>query len=178
MIEKAIFWNIRSVKSQKAFERLRDLNRKHKCNFIALMKPFQGPQELEQYKKKLGMENLYCKCASKIWVFWEDDWKGEVFRESGQHLTVKISKSNVEILNTVVYAICDALQRLELLEELEQFAEDNTLPWLVGGDFNVILNEEEKQGGLEFTQFEAMDFSQCIKNCALIELKYSRSKFT
>ncbi|KAH0636641.1 hypothetical protein KY289_036556 [Solanum tuberosum] len=104
----------------------------------------EEPQELEQYKKKLGMENAYCNCASKIWVLWEDDWKGEVFRDSGQHLTVKISKSNVEILITAVYARCDALERLELWEELEQLVEDNTLLWIVGGDFNVILNEEEK----------------------------------
>ncbi|KAH0642075.1 hypothetical protein KY289_033049 [Solanum tuberosum] len=140
MIGKAIFWNIMSVKSQKAFERLRDLNRKHKCNFIALVEPFQGPQELEQYKEKLGMENAYCNCASKIWVY---DWKDEVVRDSGQHLIVKISKSNVEILITVVYARCDALERLELCEELEQLTEDNTLPWLVGGDFNVILSSDD-----------------------------------
>ncbi|KAH0639783.1 hypothetical protein KY285_036369 [Solanum tuberosum] len=56
-----------------------------------------------------------------------DDWKGEVFRDSGQHLTVKISESNVEILITAVYARCEALERLELWEELEQLVEDNTL---------------------------------------------------
>lgn len=30
------------------------------------------------------------------------------------------------------------------------------------GDFNVILNEEEKLGALEFTQNEAIDFAHCI----------------
>jgi len=62
MIGKTIFWNIRSVKSQKAFERLMGLNRRHKYNFIALMEPFQDPQELEQYKRRLGMLNAYCNC--------------------------------------------------------------------------------------------------------------------
>ncbi|KAH0712012.1 hypothetical protein KY289_007971 [Solanum tuberosum] len=84
----------------------------------------------------------------------------------------------MEVLITTVYARCDSLERLELWEELELVAEDNTLSWLVGGDFNVILNDEEKRGGLDFTQSEALDFSQCVNNCALTELKYTGSKFT
>lgn len=42
----------------------------------------------------------------------------------------------------------------------------------------MIMNEEEKQGGVEFTQQEAMDFTQCVNNCALTELKFSDRKFT
>lgn len=50
--------------------------------------------------------------------------------------------------------------------------------WIIGGDFNVILNEEEKLGGLEFEQTEAIDFGFFINNCELEELKFSGRKFT
>lgn len=46
------------------------------------------------------------------------------------------------------------------------------------GDFNVILNEEEKQGGLQFTSAEAQDFASCIASYTLIELKHKRGSFT
>lgn len=46
------------------------------------------------------------------------------------------------------------------------------------GDFNVILIEEEKLGGLNFTQQEAMDFAQCMSACALIEINYTGSKYS
>lgn len=36
-----------------------------------------------------------------------------------------------------------ALNRLELWEQLEELAGSQPCPWVVGGDFNVILNEEE-----------------------------------
>lgn len=49
---------------------------------------------------------------------------------------------------------------------------------MVGGDFNVILNEEEKQGGLPFTNVEAQDFATFVANYALIDLKYKGSSFT
>lgn len=51
-------------------------------------------------------------------------------------------------------------------------------PWIVGGDFNVILNEEEKMGSLEFEQYEVMDFAMCINSCTLMEVRYTGSNFT
>ncbi|KAK4721634.1 hypothetical protein R3W88_011867 [Solanum pinnatisectum] len=52
------------------------------------------------------------------------------------------------------------------------------MPRIIGGDFNVIVSEEEKLGGLNFTQQEAIDFSLFINNCALSEVKFVGSKYT
>lgn len=76
----------------------------------------------------------------------DDDWVGEVIRDNIQHLTMKFSKNNIEILITLVYARCDIMERMELWEELEMLANDFALPWMVGGDFNVIRNVEEMRG--------------------------------
>lgn len=46
-----------------------------------------------------------------------------------------------------------------------------------GGNFNVILDEREKLGGLPVTQMETADFAQCISNCALTELPFSGSLY-
>lgn len=75
MIEKLLFWNIRSVKTQKAFDRLIDLNKRQQYSFIALMEPFQGDSELDQYKRKLGFQKAHCNCSSKNWVFWYEEWE-------------------------------------------------------------------------------------------------------
>lgn len=50
-------------------------------------------------------------------------------------------------------------------------------PWMVGDDLNVILNGEEKLGGLEFTQMELIEFAQCINACILSEVKFSGSNY-
>lgn len=52
---------------------------------------------------------------------------------------------------TPIYARCNALKRLELLENMKKIEESNIKPWIVGGDFYVIANEEEKLKGLFFT---------------------------
>lgn len=79
---------------------------------------------------------------------------------------------------TAVYARCSAIERLKLWEELECVAEDLHIPWLVGGDFNIIMNEEEKLGRLPVSQMETFDFAQCISNCALTKLPFSGSIYT
>ncbi|XP_060200462.1 uncharacterized protein LOC132628715 [Lycium barbarum] len=48
----------------------------------------------------------------------------------------------------MVYAKCSEVERLQLWDSLYFLASNMTCPWLIGGDFNVILNEEEKIGGL------------------------------
>lgn len=48
---------------------------------------------------------------------------------------------------------------MELWEKIEVLPETSSIPWLVGGDFNVILNDDEKLGGLLVTQVETTDFA-------------------
>lgn len=52
------------------------------------------------------------------------------------------------------------------------------MPWLVGGDFNVILSEEEKMGGLPFNTMDSWEFANCLSCCALVELKIVGNQFT
>ncbi|KAG5626762.1 hypothetical protein H5410_011980 [Solanum commersonii] len=49
---------------------------------------------------------------------------------------------------------------------------------MVGADFNVILSDEEKIGGLSVYPHEYEDFSCCINSCDLTDIKYTGSPFT
>lgn len=73
MIDKLLFWNIRLVKTQKAFERLIDLNRRHHYSFISLLEPFQEATKINNYTKRLGFEKVLCNTTSKIWIFCSED---------------------------------------------------------------------------------------------------------
>ncbi|KAH0751986.1 hypothetical protein KY285_005134 [Solanum tuberosum] len=52
------------------------------------------------------------------------------------------------------------------------------IPWLVGGDFNTIMDEDEKLGDLPVTHMEIADFVQCTNACALNEIKFKGSSYT
>ncbi|XP_075079855.1 uncharacterized protein LOC142165134 [Nicotiana tabacum] len=51
-------------------------------------------------------------------------------------------------------------------------------PWLVRGDFNVILSEEEKYGGLPVYVREVEDFAHCVDTCELYDLGFKGSLYT
>lgn len=51
-------------------------------------------------------------------------------------------------------------------------------PWLIGGDFNVVLNSEEEIGGLPVTELDCEDFERCISSCDLLEVNFKSSPFT
>ncbi|KAG5570617.1 hypothetical protein H5410_060383 [Solanum commersonii] len=166
-----------TINTHNAFGWLTDLHRRQRYSFIALMEPFQQPSELDTYRRGLGFDNALVNSSGKIWIFWNNQWQGSIMGDSHQQISMKFEMGSSVFFITAVYARCTQLERLELWEELEQFDPLN-YPWIVGGDFNVILNEEEKLGGLEFTQMEAIDFAQCINTCALSEVRFSGSKFT
>ncbi|XP_019232979.1 PREDICTED: uncharacterized protein LOC109213621 [Nicotiana attenuata] len=77
-----------------------------------------------------------------------------------------------------VYAKCSAMKRLELWDHLYYLASDMKLPWLVGGDFNFVLHEDEKIGGLPVHPPEYEDFAFCVNSCGLFEQVYKGSPFT
>lgn len=67
-----------------------------------------------------------------------------------QQLTIDLTKAGVTVKVTSMYARCSSLERLELWDELEHISGNNLHPWVVGGDFNVILNKDEKLWGVAF----------------------------
>ncbi|XP_070039385.1 uncharacterized protein [Nicotiana tomentosiformis] len=52
-----------------------------------------------------------------------------------------------------------------------------TVPWIVGGDFNVIWDEEETFGGLPVSLNEVDDLRHCINTCNLTDLGFKGSIF-
>ena len=77
-----------------------------------------------------------------------------------------------------MYERCNALDKLELWEKLEELAWSQQCAYVVGGYFNVTLNEEEKLGGLALTHNEALEFASCFNACELTEVGTSGSKYT
>ncbi|XP_075083580.1 uncharacterized protein LOC142167314 [Nicotiana tabacum] len=50
-------------------------------------------------------------------------------------------------------------------------------PWLVRGDYNIILTEEEKYGGLPVYLSEVENFAHCVDTCALYDLGFKGSLY-
>ena len=54
----------------------------------------------------------------------------------------------------------------------------NFVPWLYFGDFNEILQSEEKQGGLPKPLALMLNFREALLYCGLVDLGYQGNIFT
>ncbi|KAL6523070.1 hypothetical protein OROMI_031418 [Orobanche minor] len=54
----------------------------------------------------------------------------------------------------------------------------NQVPWMVGGDFNIILQPEEKKGGAVPIHSDIEEFNDCLLNCKLHDGGYTGTPFT
>lgn len=79
---------------------------------------------------------------------------------------------------TLVYAKYNNEDSLILWEDICQLSSHMEGPWLVGGDFNIVLNIEEKIGGLPIQDADHQDFDICIQNCDLFKIHFKGNPFT
>lgn len=126
----AIIWNIRSVNTKNAFERLVTMPRQYEFHFIGQMEPMQNSNKLEEYRRNLGMTHAFVNISNKVWAFVEEDYDVEVIFDIEKQLTLRLLnvQSHKEFIVTLVYAKCDATQRIELWDTMYVLAQDMTLP--------------------------------------------------
>ncbi|KAH0653162.1 hypothetical protein KY290_031451 [Solanum tuberosum] len=144
------------------------------------MEPFQNARDINKYRRRLGMPFAKANCNGKIWLFVKEGYQVDIIDDSFQQLTLKIHDSNMNkaFYATTVCTKCDSMQRVNLWEELYQLHNSSTLPWIISGDFNVVLNENEKIGGVPVQPADTEDFVNCIGSCDLTEVSYRGNPFT
>ncbi|XP_019244275.1 PREDICTED: uncharacterized protein LOC109224143 [Nicotiana attenuata] len=143
----ALVWNIRSVNTERAFERLITMHRKYHFEFIGLMEPKQQSRKLERYRRQIDFEQAIVNTSNKIWAFIDGKYDVTVVIDAVQQLTL----------------------RLYDIEEEKEF---------MGGDFNVIWDEEEKFGGLPASLNEVDDFRHCMNTCNLTDMGFKGCIYT
>ncbi|XP_055800398.1 uncharacterized protein LOC129869822 [Solanum dulcamara] len=144
------------------------------------MEPFEETQRLEVYRRRLGMKHALTNVNGKIWAFIDEEMELEISRDEEQMLTIKLTNQNgnIEVMVSLVYAKCTQGERLLLWDSISDLANIISIPWMIGGDFNVICNEEEKLGGRPVTEAEVRDFNNCINVCNLEDCNFKGSKYT
>ncbi|KAM3232911.1 hypothetical protein P3L10_018270 [Capsicum annuum] len=147
---KAIFWNIRGVRTKKSNHRLRNLISIHKVDFVALLEPFLGLNKVDKYMKYFGYQHSLTNLNGQIWLFWNRNYNTSTIDNTEQQITIKMHNPNIgkDIYITTVSAKCTSVESKILWDDLERVHQLIQGPWCVSGDFNVILDPEEKIGGI------------------------------
>lgn len=112
-------------------------------------------------------------------------WKEDLLKldnisiiKQGIHVHIKVCPTPDSWLFFAIYASPDLETRKSLWTELIDIGKNYPMDWLLGGDFNEVLNAQEKLEGNNIVNARVKLFWKCIQNCNLIDLGYEGPKFT
>ncbi|XP_015167778.1 uncharacterized protein [Solanum tuberosum] len=144
------------------------------------MEPFENRHGVEEYKRRLGMKYVVVNANGKIWVFLDEAMEYDIIGDEDQMLTLKVHSCGmgIDVMISVIYAKCTQGERLNLWESMAHLATTVNIPWVIGGDFNVITNESEKLEGRKVTDAKVRDFNHYLNVCNLENWGFKGSKYT
>jgi hypothetical protein len=93
--------------------------------------------------------------------------------------TYRLINSNKTGHLSNVYGSASSRDKKSFLSNLKYFSTlTKDIRWIVGGDFNLIRNLDEKKGGIWHLEHESSDFQNLIDNTDLIDLESPNGTFT
>nr|XP_027120471.1 uncharacterized protein LOC113737437 [Coffea arabica] len=135
--------------------------------------------DVQLFRVKLNMDGCIVNSEGSLSVFFQKSLVCEHIGESSQHLSIKIHSQLLSepMVFSFVHAKCTGQERVLLWAAL---LVDNpmALPWFLVRDFNMIVSEEEKRGGLSFRLEEGLDFISFMARAGVQDAGFSGSRFT
>lgn len=144
------------------------------------MEPKQDASKIDEFARKIGFKKYYHGATTNnhIWIFWKDFVRLRYFTVSEQCISFHIEREGErDIKFSTVYAKCNRSDRVILWDYLRLASVTND-PWIIGGDFNVILNIDEKRRGNAVDLQAIQDFRNCIMDSGITEIEFEGNRFT
>ncbi|KAL0286161.1 UNVERIFIED_CONTAM: hypothetical protein Sradi_7155500 [Sesamum radiatum] len=149
----AAFWNARGLNRQDHQVSVSSLATEHRLQLLALLQTRPG---------------------NHIWLAWDNDFLGVDVLDMGVqyvHCDVFIRSLHAHVLVTIAYGVNDVVGRRLLWGDLGWIAlMVGEVPWLVGGDFNTILDDSKVCGQSGDISGAAEEFQSCLRDTGLINL--------
>ncbi|KAA3475888.1 reverse transcriptase [Gossypium australe] len=114
-----------------------------------------------------------------IWVGWEDFIHIKIIQNHPQFTFLRVDNHipNKSFLISFVYGSPDRSKRKLLWKGLQSMAPNNTIPWLIMGDFNAILSPADKKSPTSIGKRCDL-FGNFVDSCDLQDLGFKGPPFT
>ncbi|KAL5804637.1 hypothetical protein ACOSQ3_031437 [Xanthoceras sorbifolium] len=147
------------------------------------METFSNKDRMEQLRLFLGFSGkLVVESVGRsggLVLFWSGHFDVSLLSFSLFHIDVRVSASGCSPWRfTGFYGASEASQRNHAWLLLKRLFALSSLPWLCGGDFNEILVDCEKAGGLPKQRRLLSNFREALDACCLQDLGFEGPMFT
>ena len=185
-------WNCRGICNDSTVEALKTLIRQNHPVLIFLTETkVSNPSYMENLRLRLGFRN--CEAVYSVNIdgdpggqsgglalFWKDDWDVEFLSKSLNHIDVVVNPNHFSDRwrFTGFYGHPNTAEKFRTWDLLKDLTGRSSLPWLVAGDFNDILHNGEKDGGVWRRVGQMNLFNFALQVCELNDLGYHGVQYT
>ncbi|KAL2224589.1 UNVERIFIED_CONTAM: hypothetical protein Sindi_3044900 [Sesamum indicum] len=124
----------------------------------------------------------YSSVGNRIWIAWDENIVDVHILDSADqfiHCRVTNMADNESVIITVVYGASEVIDRRNLWTALETLSQQcSDIPWMVGGDFNVVRDLNEVSGISGDIRMATEEFNAGILEAGLIPLPMQGEWFT
>ena len=182
---KMIAWNCQGAGNEMFRAHAYELHRRHRPNILIIIEPRIAEARAQEVIDTLPYSHS-CRVdpagfSGGIWMLWNEgpSFSVEIITCSDHsiHALVKVPSPPISFLLTAVYAPPHFNKRKPFWDYLENLAKNISLPWILLGDFNDMILEDEKSGGLPVNKTRMAAFRNCLDKCGLIDLGFHGPRF-
>lgn len=94
------------------------------------------------------------------------------------HCQIDDQNSNVRCLVTFVYGLHTVVYKTNMWDKMRELQINESIPWIILGDFNIVVTILDRVNGLPMLKTEAHDFQQCIHDLHLGQLNRRGCEFS
>lgn len=181
---KILVWNCRGAGSADTSRAIIRLVRDHSPHILVLTETRVPSTRAKNIIKRTQFTNIAAVeargFAGGIWCLWDDTTiKVKVLSYTAQILNIGImSNATLSWVASFVYASPVEQIRESLYTYIEEMSRFISMPWMLIGDFNQVMYQEDKKGGRPVGGPSTERMQHLIDICALMDLPYTGPRFT
>lgn len=146
-----LFWNCRGLGNPRTIQILLDLVQIKKPMFVFLMETMVDLKRIDGIRAKLKYEGLFTVAGTGhgggLALMWKQVDSISIVSSSQNFIDTEVKLNNVDPWRlTCFYGFPERTRRRDSWELIKSLASRSPLPWIILGDFNDLLRDEEKKG--------------------------------
>lgn len=179
-------WNVKGMNDPLGEKECKDFLCSNKVSLVAFLETKIKRQNSDVVANRIAASwkwfyNYDHAHNGRIWIAWDDrKWDVTVISYAAQyvHLLVRSITDQSSFLYTYIYAYNNAGQREELWDALETMGASITSPWILLGDWNTVLNQEERINDAGPVGSDTRELQRIMSTLSLTNILYNGSYYT
>ncbi|XP_057793280.1 uncharacterized protein LOC131009894 [Salvia miltiorrhiza] len=178
----SLSWNCRGLGHPLAIPTLCELVRAHRPDFIFLCETLAKRQRVELIRSRLNFEGCFVvDCVGRsggLCMFWKASSSCKLLSFSSNHIDMQVTDTTGEWRLTGFYGYPERGRRRDSWNLLRRLKDVNTLPWVVMGDFNDLLDPGDKRGSVPHPNWLFNGFREATLDCGITDIALNGYPFT